>query len=152
MKILFFGQITKLWGLRGKPTPSTIVRCSYLARELDRLGFSCKVLFRKTRDFSRMLQEIRKSEVVVFHRLQFPLTNVPEAPIEPFLHLAGRTANKTTVFDFDDAIFLQHPLLTEFFSREKRHSYRWKPPTRRLRPEMEQKGCLNSVTCPDGDL
>jgi glycosyltransferase involved in cell wall biosynthesis len=116
MKILFFGQITRLWGLRGKPTPSTIVRCSQLASELDRLGFSCTVLFRRTRDFSRLLQEIRKSDVVVFHRLQFPLTNVPEAPIEPFLHLASRATNKTTIFDIDDAIFLQDPVLTEFFS------------------------------------
>jgi glycosyltransferase involved in cell wall biosynthesis len=74
------------------------------------------VLFRRTREFSRMLQEIRKSEVVVFHRLQFPLTNVPQAPIEPFLHLASRNANKTTIFDIDDAIFLQHPVLAEFFS------------------------------------
>jgi glycosyltransferase involved in cell wall biosynthesis len=44
------------------------------------------------------------------------MTSRPEPPIELFLHIVSKAARKITVFDLDDAIFLDHPLLTEYFT------------------------------------
>ncbi len=115
MKVLFFGQITKLWKLRGRVTPSTLLRCMLLSRELEKLGFSCEVRYCTSKDFRVNLRQVRSSDIVVFHRLQFPMTTRLEPPTELFLHIAGKAARKVTVFDFDDAIFLHYPVLTEFF-------------------------------------
>lgn len=115
MKVLFFGQITKRGRLRGKVTPSTTVRCINLAQELKNRGFSCSVHYRTCQEFRGSLNAARENDVVVFHRLQFPMTSRPEPPVELFLHIASRSGGKVTVFDLDDAIFLDHPLLTEYF-------------------------------------
>ena len=116
MKVLFFGQITKRGKLRGRIAPSTRVRCINLACELERRGFSCTVRYRTSHEFSDCLKAVRESDAVVFHRLQFPMTSRPEPPIELFLHMVSKAARKITVFDLDDAIFLDHPLLTEYFT------------------------------------
>lgn len=116
MKVLFFGQITKRGRLRGKIAPSTRVRCINLAHELERRGFSCTVRYRTSHDFSECLNAVKESDAVVFHRLQFPMTSRPEPPTELFLHIVSKAAGRITVFDLDDAIFLDHPILTEYFT------------------------------------
>jgi len=80
------------------------------------MGFSCSVRYRTWQEFAGNLRDIRTSDVVVFHRLQFPVMTRLEPPTELLLLSSCRTAGKITVFDIDDAIFLDHPLLTELFA------------------------------------
>jgi glycosyltransferase involved in cell wall biosynthesis len=113
--LLFFGQIAKMWALKGKITPSTALRCIRISKELEKLGFSSRVRYCTVSDFESNLSAVRSSDVVVFHRIQFPMAGRPEPATEVFLHLASKAMKKITVFDIDDSIFLHYPMLTEFF-------------------------------------
>jgi len=104
-----------MWALKGKMTPSTELRCIRISKELEKTGFSSRVRYCTVSDFERNLLAVRSSDVVVFHRIQFPMAGWPEPATEVFLQLAGKAINKRTVFDIDDSIFLHYPMLTEFF-------------------------------------
>lgn len=104
-----------MWALKGKITPSTVLRCIRISEELEKFGISSRVRYCTVSDFERNLLAVRSSDAVVFHRIQFPMARWPEPATEVFLHLAGKAMNKRTVFDIDDSIFLHYPMLTEFF-------------------------------------
>lgn len=104
-----------MWALKGKITPSTVLRCVRISKELEKFGFSSNVRYCTASDFQRNLLAVRSSDVVAFHRIQLPMAGWPEPATEVFLHLATKAMNKRTVFDIDDSIFLHYPLLTESF-------------------------------------
>lgn len=95
--------------------PSTMVRWGIIGRELEKRGFSSRLLFHTTRNFSRNIKAIRESDIVFFHRLQVPWLTGPQIPTDLSLLSVSKLNSKLTVFDLDESIFLQFPVLTECF-------------------------------------
>ena len=117
IRILFFGEIAKVSSLRGRVTPSTTLRCIRISDELVKRGLSSNVRYCTIRDYQENIRAIRSSDLVVFHRIQFPLAKGPEPATELFLQLSTKANEKKTVFDIDDSIFLNYPILTELFMK-----------------------------------
>lgn len=113
MNVLFFGNIGVL-ARRGQPGPSTIVRCLNVCTELRKANVNGKVVYNYINRLGANINAVRQSDIVVFHRIQTPFNKIPQPPLEPVLMLESKASGKPCGFDFDDSIFLTHPLVTEF--------------------------------------
>jgi len=115
--VLFFGNIA-MRSRRGAISPSTIVRCLNIAKELKKYDFNAQVMYASLSDLRTNISAIKRSDIVIFHRIQNPFLNMPMAPTEPVLVGECKALDVPIVFDIDDSIFLQYPILTELLMAE----------------------------------
>ncbi len=115
MRVLMIGTVG-FKNLRGRTTPSTVVRCENMARELEKHGITVRVLFRSLTRLPLLISEIKASDVVFLHRIQYPDPYAGPFPIDPVIVALCTTNAKPLVFDLDDSLHLQYPFLSELIA------------------------------------
>jgi len=84
----------------GLPSSLNVIhRCVPIARELERYGFQCEILYRP--DIVAILRTGLKNRVIIFRRYIYPWTFL--------LSILFRLLGKSVVLDIDDSVFMSVP-------------------------------------------
>jgi glycosyltransferase involved in cell wall biosynthesis len=108
-KILLFGNLGVFYKDRQQ---STVVRVSNIAKKLDSYGHSCSIDYAVMHKFGNISNLIDGFDIVIFHRIQGSKQTLFDLKqVAAFLRC--KQSHKKVIFDFDDAIFLTYPLITQ---------------------------------------
>jgi glycosyltransferase involved in cell wall biosynthesis len=109
MRITFIAISGVMHRDSGFVTQSSKIRVLNVAKKLEEKGCQTEILFLANTNTKQILAEVNDSDVVVFHRIQAGKLFLPLRWTELFLVARRRVP---TIFDFDDPIQLDFPVLT----------------------------------------
>ena len=109
-RITFVANSGVMFHESGLVSQSSRIRVLNLSQKLKERGFSSDVHFLLNSSVSEIHDAIRKSDLVLFHRIQAEKRFIPHRWTRLYF-LAKR--ERPVIFDFDDSIQLDFPILTE---------------------------------------
>jgi glycosyltransferase involved in cell wall biosynthesis len=106
--ISFIGNM----GVLHKGNQSTVIRVKNIKNKLVNYGYTCNFFYTLFEDINYISNIIKQSDIIFFHRIQASnKTSIDWKYLYSFLR--SKRYGKKIIFDFDDAIFLSFPIITE---------------------------------------